>query len=217
MREFVIIGCGRFGQSVAKTLYERGYEVLALDKREDRIQEIADDVTHAIQLDAIDEASLRSVSISNIDVAVISIGADIQASILATLIVKELGVKKVIAKARNDVHARVLKKIGADEIIFPERDMGIKLAKSLATDNILDYIELDTEYSVVEIKAFKEWNGKTLEELKLPLKYGINIIAVKNKESGEINISPIADEIITEGDILVVIGQVSMLDKLSKN
>lgn len=217
MREFVIIGCGRFGQSVAKTLYERGYEVLALDKREDRIQEIADDVTHAIQLDAIDEASLRSVSISNIDVAVISIGADIQASILATLIVKELGVKKVIAKARNDVHARVLKKIGADEIIFPERDMGIKLAKSLATDNILDYIELDTEYSVVEIKAFKEWNGKTLEELKLPLKYGINIIAVKNKESGEINISPIADEIITEGDILVVIGQVNMLDKLSKN
>lgn len=215
MREFVIIGCGRFGQSVAKTLYERGYDVLAIDIREDRIQEVSEYVTHAVQLDAIDEASLKSVSISNIDVAIVSIGADIQASILATLIVKELGVKKVIAKARNDIHAKVLSKIGADKIIFPERDMGVKLAKSLASDNILDYIELDTEYSIVEITAFKEWDGRTLADIKLPLKYGINIIAVKSKKTGEINISPIADEIVSEGDILVVIGEANMLDKLS--
>ncbi len=211
-KQFVIIGCGRFGHSVAKTLYEYGYEVLALDHDEETIQEIAEDATHAIQVDGTDEAALRSIGIRNFDVAVVSIGSDIQASIMATLIAKEEGIKTVVAKAQNSVHAKVLYKIGADRVIFPERDMGVRVANSLVTSNVLDYIELTKGCNVVEIEALEEWLDKTLRELRLSNRYGINVIAIKHKDG--LNISPYADDVVKEGDILIFIGDDDSFRKL---
>lgn len=214
MRQFVVIGCGRFGTSVAKTLYDLGYDVLAIDKDEERIQDISDSATHAVQADAVDENALRTLGIRNFDVAIITIGSDIQASIMATLITKELGVKTVIAKAQNDLHGKVLYKIGADRVVFPERDMGVRVAHNLVSSNILDVIELAPDYSIVEIAPLEEWTGKSLRELKLPTRYGINVMAIKNGDN--INISPYADDIISADDILVVIGNNEELKKLEK-
>ncbi|SCG82640.1 Ktr system potassium uptake protein C K(+)-uptake protein ktrC [Proteiniborus sp. DW1] len=214
MKQFVVIGCGRFGTSVAKTLYNQGHDVLAIDKDEEIVQEISDSVTYAAQADVEDEYALKALGIRNFDVAVVSIGSDIQASIMATLIVKELGVKTVVAKAQNDVHAKVLYKIGADKVVFPERDMGVRLAHNLVSSSVIDYIEFDPDYSIVEITATKEWEYKTLNELKLPSKYGINVIAIKKKVG--LNISPNADEAIMPGDVLIVIGSNTNLANLEK-
>ena len=196
-KQFVIIGLGRFGSSIAKTLYSLGNDVLAIDKDEDIVQEIADSVTHAVQLDATDENALRSLGIRNFDVAVVTIGDNIQSSIMATLLVKELGVKYIIAKGHSDLHAKVLYKIGADRVVLPEKDMGIRVAHNLVSANILDYIELSDDYSVMEIQVLHEWAGKTLNELKLRSKYGINVMAIKRGD--EVNLSPAADEIVAIG------------------
>ncbi len=212
MKQFVVIGCGRFGASVATSLYSLGYDVLAIDKDEERIQEISDYVTHAVQTDAVDENALRTLGIRNFDVAVVSIASEMQASIMATLITKELGVKTVIAKAQNDLHGKVLTKIGADRVVYPEREMGIRVAHNLVSTNILDYIELAPDYSIVEISTIKEWEGKTLKELKLPTKYGINVMAIKHGK--DINITPYGDDIIRENNILIVIGNNEDLRKL---
>ena len=139
-KQFVIIGLGRFGASIAKTLYALGNDVLAIDKKEDLVQEISDSVTHAIQMDATDESALRTLGIRNFEVAVVTIGDNIQSSIMATLLVKELGVKYIIAKGNSDIHAKVLYKIGADRVILPEKDMGVRVAHNLVSSNILDYI-----------------------------------------------------------------------------
>ncbi|MCI6693099.1 MAG: TrkA family potassium uptake protein [Clostridium sp.] len=211
-KQFVIIGLGRFGASIAKTLYSLGNDVLAIDKDEDIVQEIADSVTHAVQLDATDENALRSLGIRNFDVAVVTIGDNIQSSIMATLLVKELGVKYIIAKGHSDLHAKVLYKIGADRVVLPEKDMGIRVAHNLVSANILDYIELSDDYSVMEIQVLHEWAGKTLNELKLRSKYGINVMAIKRGD--EVNLSPAADDIIEENDIIVAIGSAEDLSKL---
>lgn len=215
MKEFVIIGCGRFGESVAKSLYAKGHDVLAIDIDPEIVQDISDYVTHAIEADAMDEMTLKSLGIRNFDVAVVSIGADIQASILTTLIVKELGVKTVIAKAQNDIHAKVLYKIGADRVIFPERDMGMRLAHNLATNNVLDYIELDPNYSVIEVTAIEDWEGRTLKELQLPTELGVNVMAIKRGD--DINISPSADDTIEKDDILIVIGVTENINRLGES
>ncbi len=214
MKQFVVIGCGRFGTSVARTLYNQGYDVLAIDSSEEIVQEISDSVTYAAQADVEDEHALKSLGIRNFDVAVISIGSNIQASIMATLIVKEMGVGTVIAKAQNDAHAKVLYKIGADKVVFPERDMGIRVAHNLVSTSILDYIELSPDYSIAEITATKEWQNKTLKELKLPTKYGINVMAIKQNDS--MNISPKADDVIKSGDVLIVLGSNIDLSELEK-
>ncbi|RKD32531.1 potassium channel family protein [Thermohalobacter berrensis] len=214
MRQFVVIGCGRFGASVAKTLYSLGYDVLAIDKDEETIQEISDSVTHAVQADAVDENALKTLGIRNFDVAVVTIGSDVQASIMAALIAKDLGVTTVIAKAKSELHAKVLYKIGVDRVVFPERDMGVRVAHNLVSNNILDYIELAPDYSIVEIAALDEWSDKTLKELQLPHRYGINVMAIKRGK--EINISPYADDEIKGGDILIVIGHNQDLRKLEK-
>ncbi|SHE91437.1 MULTISPECIES: potassium channel family protein [Caloramator] len=203
-KQFVVIGLGRFGSSIAKTLYSLGHEVLAIDIDEEVVQDISDHVTHAVQADATDEATLKSLGIRNFDIAVITIGSDVQSSVLVTLLVKELGVKYVIAKAQNELHAKVLYKIGADRVVFPERDMGIRVAHNLCSSNILDYIELSPDYSIMEVTALEEWEDKTLKELNLRTRYGINIMAIKR--GNDINISPAAEDTIKKGDILVVIG-----------
>lgn len=212
LKQFVILGLGRFGLSLARTLYSLGHDVLAVDENEDIIQDISDSVTHAVQADATDENSLRALGLRNFDVAVVAIGSSIQASILVTLIVKELGVKYVVAKAQSELHAKVLYKIGADRVVFPERDMGLRLAHNLVSSNVLDFIELAPDYSIVEIASLPEWEGKTLKELDMRVKYGINIMAIKRDE--EINISPRAEEVIQSADILVVIGSNEDLTRL---
>ncbi len=211
-KQFVIVGLGRFGQSVAKTLYSLGNEVLVIDKNEDLIQDIADDVTHAVQVDATDEGALKQLGLSNFDVAVISIGGSIQSSIMATLLVKELGVKYIIAKGNGELHAKVLRKIGADRVILPEQDMGVRVAHNIASSSILDYIELSPDYSIMEIEALKEWRGKALAELNLRKKYGINVMAIKNGE--KVNLNPAADDIIEKGNIIVAIGSAEALGSL---
>ncbi len=214
MKQFIVIGCGRFGSSVAKTLYKMGNDVLAIDEHEEIVQEISDEVTHAVQADATDERTLRSLGVRNFDVAVITIGSDIQASIMATLIAKELGVKFVVAKAQNELHAKVLYKIGADRVVFPERDMGMRVAHNLVSSNILDYIELAPDYSIMEVTALDEWIGQSLIESNIRSKYGINVMAIKH--GNDINVSPVAKDVIHNGDVLVVIGHNNDLKKLER-
>lgn len=211
-KQFVIIGLGRFGSSIAKTLYSLGNDVLAIDKDEDVVQEIADSVTHAVQLDATDENALRSLGIRNFDVAVVTIGDNIQSSVMATLLVKELGVKYIIAKGHSDLHAKVLYKIGADRVILPEKDMGVRVAHNLVSANILDYIELSEDYSVMEIQVLDDWTGRTLNDLRLRSKYGINVMAIKRGD--DVNLSPSAEDIVEENDIIVAIGSAEDLSRL---
>ena len=179
-KQFVVIGLGRFGSSIATTLYSLGNDVLVIDKNEDLIQDIASEVTHAVQADATDENALKSLGIRNFDVAIISIGGDIQSSVMATLILRELGVKYIIAKGNGELHAKVLYKIGADRVVLPEKDMGVRVAHNIISSSILDYIELSSDYSIMEVKAFEDWVGKDLKSLDLRKKYGINVIYGKN-------------------------------------
>jgi len=211
-KQFIVIGLGKFGQSVAKTLYQLGYDVLAVDDDETIVQEISDQVTHAVQMDATDEYSLRTLGIRNFDVAVVSIGTNVQSSIMITLNLKEAGVKKVIAKGNNEMHAKLLTKIGADRVILPEADMGARVAHNLVSSNILDFIELSPDYSIVEISAPSQWIGKNIKDLDARAKYGINIMAIKTDSN--INISPMAADIIGKEDILVVIGSIEDLAKI---
>ena len=155
-------------------------------------------------MDATDEASLRTLGIRNFDVAVVTIGDNIQSSVMATLLVKEQGVKYIIAKGNSDLHAKVLYKIGADRVILPEKDMGIRVAHNLVSSNILDYIELSPDYSIVEIESPEEWWDKNIAELKLRAEYGINVVAIKRGD--DVNVSPYAEDIIEKGDIVVAIG-----------
>jgi len=214
MKQFAIIGMGRFGSSVARTLYTLGHDVLAIDSDEEKINEISDFVTHSVLADATDENTLKALGIRNFDVAVVTVGSDIQSSILITLLCKELGVKYVLAKAQNELHAKVLYRIGADKVVFPERDMGVRVAHNLVSTSILDYIELSPDYSLVEISAVSRWEGKSLRELNIRSKYGVNVMAIKH--NGEINISPQGEDIIHHNDILVVIGAVDDIKKLEE-
>lgn len=211
-KQFIVIGLGRFGQSVAKTLFQMGYDVLAVDDDETTIQEISDSVTHAVQMDATDEYSLRTLGVRNFDIAVVSIGTNIQSSIMVTLNLKEAGVKKVIAKATNEMHAKLLTKIGADRVILPEYDMGVRVAHNLVSSNILDFIELSPDYSIIEVKAPESWVGKDIKTLDVRAKYGINIMAIKS--GTDINISPRATDLVDTDDILVVIGSIDDLSKI---
>ncbi len=203
-KQFAIIGLGRFGSSIAKALYDLNYDVMAIDLDSERIQENINTVTHAVQADTTDEVALKSLGISNFNVVVVAIGQNIQASILTTLILKEMGIKTVVVKAQNKLHAKVLYKIGATKVIFPERDMGVRVAHNLVTPNILDFIELSDEYSIVEIISSEGMANKTLIELNVRARFGVNIMALKNKSY--INVAPSANDIIRKGDIMVLIG-----------
>lgn len=205
MKQYIVIGCGRFGSSVASTMHLLGHQVMAIDKNEDSVQSISDKVTHSLIVDVTDEQALRSLGLGNFDVAVVAIGSDIRASIMATLIAKEMGVELIICKAKDELQAKVLYKIGADRVVFPERDMGVRVAHNLVSDNILDHIEFDPEYSIVEIVTPNSWVGKTLIELELRARYEITVLAIKTGKN--INVTPSPDEELTAGSILVIIGQ----------
>ncbi|HZK33719.1 MAG TPA: TrkA family potassium uptake protein [Bacillota bacterium] len=206
MKQFIIIGMGRFGESIATSLYDMGHDVLAVDIDEERVQSISSKVSHAVQADATDEQTLDALGISNFDVAVVTIGGSVQASMLITMLCKEHGIKYVLAKAQNKLHAKVLYKIGADKVVFPERDMGLRIARSLVSSNFLDYIELTPDYSIVELKAASNWENKSLQQLDIRAKYGINIMAIK-QQNDKVSVSPAGEDKIQKDDILVVIGK----------
>lgn len=212
MKQFVVIGLGRFGSSVATTLSENGYDVLAIDKNADRVQALADQVTHAVETDATDEDALKTLGVRNFDVAVVSIGDDVSANILCTLILKELEVPYVIVKAPDRLHGKVLTKIGADRVVYPERDMGARIAHNLISSNVLDYIEFAPDYGVIEIIAADKMVGKTLKELELRSRFNVNVMAIKRGE--DLHISPGADDKVLEGDRLVVMGKNESLDQI---
>ncbi|ERI09599.1 potassium channel family protein [Aneurinibacillus aneurinilyticus] len=213
-QSYAIIGMGRFGASVAQALYSMGYDVMVMDEDEERIQDHINIATHAVQADSTDEQALREVGIRNFDVVVVAIGADIQASILTTLILKELGVKMIVAKAQNERHGQVLYKVGADRVVFPERDMGLRVAHNLISPNVLDFVELAEEYSIAEVAASEAMDGKSLTELDVRARFGVNVMAIKSGNS--FNIAPSATDTIQEGDILVVIGHNDDLKKFEE-
>lgn len=216
MKQFVVIGIGRFGSALAQRLYALGHEVLAIDSNEDEVQKISDNVTHAVTADATDESVLKSLGIRNFDVGIVAIGSDIQSSIITTLMLKDMGVKYVVAKAQNDLHAKVLYKIGADRVVFPERDMGERVAHNLIATNLLEFIELSPEYSIIEFAVPHTWVGKNLRDLNLRVKYGVNVVALKSSSNNKINAAPMADEEIKEDTILVIIGSNDGIKRMEK-
>ncbi|HDP36486.1 MAG TPA: TrkA family potassium uptake protein [Candidatus Atribacteria bacterium] len=213
MKQFIVLGLGRFGSSVATTLVELGHEVLGVDNDEERVNELKDKITQAVQADITDERVLKELGVKNFDTAIVGIGSDLETSILVTMMLKEMGVKYIIAKAQNNLHAKVLEKIGVDKIVFPERDMGRRIASNLITPNIKDYIELEPDYSIIEIEPLPEFVDKTLSELDLQNKYGISILAIKRGNS--FNISPRAKDVIKKGDFLIVIGETKKITELA--
>lgn len=213
-KEFAVIGLGRFGGSICRTLAEHGMEVMAIDNNEDRVNEYSMIASHAVVGNTTDEKVLKSLGIRNFDHVIVAIGDDIQASILTTIILKELGVNNITVKAQNDYHEKVLLKIGADHVVHPERDMGRRIANNMISNSVLDYLELSEEHSIVEIVASHKIDGKSILNLDVRAKYGINIVAIKRMN--EIIVSPQANEIIREKDILIVIGADADINRFEK-
>ncbi|WNB90556.1 TrkA family potassium uptake protein [Bacillus sp. NEB1478] len=214
-KQYAVIGLGRFGGSMVKALSDQGMEVLAIDIDEERVNEFSNIATHAVIADTTDEGVLKSLGIRNFQHVVVAIGDNLQASILTTLILKEMGVEKITVKAQNDYHEKVLKKIGADKIIHPERDMGIRIAHQIVSSSVLDYLELSDEHSMVELKASEKMNGKTLIELDIRARFGCNVVAIKRGK--EIYVSPKANQSIHPDDILIVIGRDKDINRLEKH
>ncbi len=213
-KEFAVIGLGRFGSSICRSLSEQGMEVMAIDINEDRVNEFMTIATHAVIADTTDENVLKSLGISNFNHVIVAIGEDIQASILTTLILKELGVNHITVKAQSDYHEKVLRKIGADHVVHPERDMGRRIAHYIISNNVLDYLELSDEYSIVEIKVNDHLIGHTLIELDIRKNYGLNIVAIKRGE--EIIVSPKANDPLQPEDVLIIIGADTDISQFEK-
>lgn len=213
-KQFAVIGIGRFGGSVARHLHRMGYEVLAVDISKDEVDSIMHDVTHAVQVDALDFETIKSLGIRNFDVVIVGIGSNLQASILVTVQLKELGVKFVVAKAMNDLHGKVLEKVGADRVVYPERDMGARLAHHLVSDKVIDYIELSSEYGIIEMQVPEVLVGVTLGKADLRARFGVTVLAVRR--GPEIIVSPGADHIFEENDIMVVLGGTEDIERLEE-
>jgi trk system potassium uptake protein TrkA len=222
-RTFAVIGLGRFGSAMATTLTELGQEVIGVDGDEERVRAMADVVHQAVQLDATDERALRAAGIPDVDVAIVSIGENIEASVLVVMQVRELGVETILAKAVTPLHGRILKKLGVSRLIFPEREMAVRLAHSLVVPNLIDYIELSKDFSIVEMPAPADWVDKSLKDLQLRGRFGLTLIAIRRPgptADGEITtVAPPAEELIRANDILALVGsndRLSQLDRLLK-
>lgn len=203
-KTFAVIGLGRFGTSVAKTLFALGHEVLAVDRNESRIAAIADNVTHAMVADTTDERALKRLGIRNFDCVILSVGDDIRASILTTVLMKEQGAQYIIAKASDALHAKLLEKTGADKVLLPEYEAGVRLARSLVSGNIVDYLDLSDKYSITEARIPQKWAGRTLIELDVRRNYDVSVIAIRRDEEILVTLDPNAP--LQSGDILVMIG-----------
>ena len=214
MKSYIVIGLGRFGSQVARELCRQGCEVLAMDIRSELVSQVANDVTHAVVGDGQDKEVLRALGAREFDCGIIAIGDDLAASVLVTMNLKELGVPQVICKAHDETHRRVLEKLGADRVVIPEQEQAARLARSLSSHNVLDYIELSEEYGIIETPSPATWKGKSLRELNVRAKLGVNILAIRR--GGRINVSPGADFTFEENDILVVLGDSAALKKVQK-
>ena len=214
MKSYVVVGLGRFGTEVARRLCEFGCEVLAVDTNADLVQQVSNDVTQAVVADARDKEVLRALGVRNFDCAVIAIGDSLADAVLVTMNLKELGIPKVVCKARDDTYRQVLKKLGADQIVIPEQEQAYRLARSLSSQNVLDYIELSEDYGIIDLPAPDSWTGKTLRELNVRAKLGVNILAVKKEH--KINVSPMADYAVCKGDIMVILGDTAALKAVQK-
>ncbi len=214
MKSYIVIGQGRFGSEASRQLYALGCEVLAMDTRGELVQQLSNEVTHAVVGDARDKEVLRALGAANFDCAIVAIGGSLADSVLATMNLKELGVPYLVCKAHDETHRQVLLKLGADRVVIPEQEQAVRLAKSLSSPNVLDYIELSDEYGIIEVPAPKRWQEKSLRELNVRAKLGVNIIAIKRDK--EINVSPAAGYLIREGDIMVVLGDTAALRAVQK-
>lgn len=214
MKSYIVIGLGRFGSEVAKQLCALGCEVLAVDIHSDLVQQISGEVTHAVVGDCQDKEVLRALGARDFDCAVVAIGDHLAASVLITMNLKELGVPYIVCKAHDETYRRVLEKLGADRVVIPEQENACRLARSLSSPNVLDYIELSEDFGIVEVPAPKSWVDKTLAELNVRAKLGVNIIAVRRE--GGISVSPSANFRICQGDIMVVLGESHALEVVQK-
>ena len=215
MRTYVVIGLGRFGTAVATELCRLGHEVLAIDDSEDRVQSISSQVTHAVAGDARDPGVLRALGVRNYNCAIVAVADDVGNSALITMNLKEIGVRQVIAKAQSHVHQKVLQKIGADKVVFPEHEMGMKLAQNLSSSNILNFIELSDDFGIVELAAPKPWVGQSLRALDVRAKYRVNIIAIRRGgDEHDLEVAPGADYVLAAGDVVVTLGRNEYIDRL---
>ncbi len=214
MKSYLVIGLGRFGSEVARKLSEQKGEVLAMDRRNDLVQQLSNDVTHAVVGDSQDKEVLRALGAGNFDCAVVAIGGDLSASVLTVMNLKELGVPYIVCKAHDETHRRVLEKLGADRVVIPEQENADRLAKSLSSTNVLDYIVLSNEYGIIEVPVPKVWVGKSLKELNVRAKLGINILAIKH--DGMTDVSPAADYVLSGDAIMLVLGNTKALDAVQK-
>jgi len=212
-RTFGVIGLGRFGYHVARTLAQGGAEVIACDVDEEKVREISEYVSLAYVLDATDAKALKESGIANVDTAVVSIGENIEASILIVVQLKELGVKEIVAKAVNPLHGKVLEKLGVDRVVYPEKEMAIRVAHSLLVGEFIEEIPIGEKHSLFELKAFDFMLGKTLRELDIRRRFGVSVLAIKRGENLIVN--PVGDEKILPGDILVVLGTTEQLSTMA--
>ncbi len=219
-RTFAVIGLGRFGSAMATTLAGLGHEVIGIDPDPDKVRELADQLSLALELDATDEKALRAAGIQDVDVAVVSIGENLEASLLVVTLLRELGIKEVVAKAVTPLHGRILEKLGVTRVVFPEREMAVRIAHSLVVPNVIDYIELSREFSIVDIPAPAEFVGKTLREIGLRSRFGLTTIAIKHASAGsdgqKTNIAPGPDDVVRQGDVLSLLGSNERLGQLDQ-
>jgi trk system potassium uptake protein TrkA len=214
MKRAVVIGLGIFGYNIARTLFENGFEVVAIDKNKDIIQKIRDHCTKAVLADGTDQEIMDEIGVGEDDIAIISFGEDLAAATLITLHLKQMKVKNIIVKAPNEDHKMILEKVGATDVIIPEKEAGKKLAKSLISPNVLDYIPLSDDYMIFEMAPPNSFLGKTIRELGLRAKYSIEVIAVRDVLSESVHMVPQADFVIKDGEVLVVIGKETDINKI---
>ncbi|MBW1768283.1 MAG: TrkA family potassium uptake protein [Deltaproteobacteria bacterium] len=214
MKQFAVIGAGNFGYYLATHLYKKGHDVLVVDKEPARVQEIKEDVSQAVVADATDRKAMEALGLKQMDAAVICIGSVLSDSVLATLNLKEIGVEPVLAKAMSEAHGRILHKIGASEVFFPEKDMAISLAERLHNPNMLDYLPFLEGYSIIQLAPPKGFIGKSLRELNLINQFGIQVVAIKEIVPDRMKLIPTARFIIKDSDTMILLGPNEALDKL---
>ncbi|MBW2037380.1 MAG: TrkA family potassium uptake protein [Deltaproteobacteria bacterium] len=214
MKRFAVIGLGNFGFYVAKTLFEDGHDVIAIDKNRERVQEIEPFCSEAVVLDVTDKKRLKALGLEDVDAAVISTGAATSSSILLTLHLHEFGVKKILAKAIDEDHGKILEKVGASEIIYPEKAMAIRVARSLSTPNIMDFILLSEDYNLLQISPPQTFVGKSLKELDLRAKYNVHVIAIKEVVPENFLLVPPADFVIKDSDVLIMLGKAKDIKRI---
>jgi len=215
MGRFVVIGLGRFGSHLATRLYELGHEVLAVDSDADTVQALRDTVSQVAQVDVRDKAQLRALGLRDFDTAVISVGEHLEASTLAALYCKELELR-VVARAVTEDHGKILEALGVDEVVFPERDMAVRLAERLASSNLLDFISLGPDYSIAEVAAPAPFIGKSLAELQVRQRFGVHVIAVQDVLTGTVAMAPPPDAKIRDSDVLVILGKRADIEKFQR-